>query len=104
MGKTHDENQVIKELGKRFKINQVQKKIKASKAQIIGNKTRGKLDFLTKYCGYTLIWDDEIINASTFADENKKKDLKNKRKEAKQHNLSNKNKRPTTNKNKENHV
>ena len=101
MGKIHDENQVIEQLGKRFKINQGQKTIKASKAQIIGNKTRGKLDFLTKYCGYSLIWDDEIINVSTFTDENKKKDLKNKKKEAKQHNLSNKNRRPTNNKNKQ---
>lgn len=98
MGKTHDENQVIQELGKRFKINQVQKKIKGSKAQIIGNRTWGKLDFLTKYCGYTLIWDDDVVNNDTMSNSNKKKELKDKKKEAKQHNLSNKNKRPSNKK------
>ena len=26
----------------------------------IGNKSKGKIDFLTEYCGYRLLWVDEF--------------------------------------------
>lgn len=92
MAKKHDENQDVQILGRKFKINTVQKIINASHSQIIGNKSWGRIDYLTHYCGYTLVWGDTfLVNKSNFDDNEKKKQFRDAKKASKQHQLTNKN-------------
>ena len=73
MAKKHDENQDIQILSKRFKVNSVQKLIHASHSQIIGNKTWGRIDYLTHYCGYALVWGDTfLVNKENYSKADKK--------------------------------
>lgn len=62
MGK-YDEASVIRSLAK--------KNIKVSRTNVIevsknnpnvGNGTLGKLDFLVHYCGYTVVWTNDVKN------------------------------------------
>ena len=99
MAKKHDENQDVNIIGKRFKVNTVQKTIQASRAQIIGNKTWGRLDFLCHYCGYTLIWDSgEYVTDKNYSNKNKKQELRDAKKAAKEHKLSDKTKKSSNRK------
>lgn len=92
MGKKHDENQDVLIIGRRFKTNTVQKTINASRTQIIGNKTWGRLDFLCHYCGYTIIWDGgTTIDDTSYTNKTKKQELRDAKKASKQHQLTNKN-------------
>ena len=92
MAKKHDENQDVRILSKRFKVNEAQKLIHASHSQIIGNKTWGRIDFLTHYCGYTLVWGDTfLVNQGNYSNSDKKKELRDAKKASKQHQLTNKN-------------
>lgn len=54
----HDENKDLKLFSRIGKVNTVTKTLKASKAQLIGIRMWGRIDFLTHYCGYTFIWDN----------------------------------------------
>lgn len=99
MAKKHDENQDVQILSKRFKVNPVQKLIHASHSQIIGNKSWGRIDFLTHYCGYTLVWGDTfLINKTNYSNEEKKKELRDAKKASKEHKLTNKNKKQSNRK------
>lgn len=92
MAKKHDENQDVNIIGRRFKVNTVQKTIQASRTQIIGNKTWGRLDFLCHYCGYTLIWDSgAFVDDKYYSNKDKKQELRDAKKASKQHQLTNKN-------------
>ncbi len=92
MAKKHDENQDVQVLNKKFKVNPVQKLIHASHSLIIGNKSWGRIDFLTHYCGYTLVWGDTfLINQNNYNNNEKKKELRDAKKASKQRQLTNKN-------------
>lgn len=90
--KKHDENQDVRILSKKFNVNSVQKQIRASHTQDIGNKTWGRIDFLTHYCGYTLIWGDVILTKRDYEDSERKDNIKKIKKESK-HQLSDKTKK-----------
>lgn len=93
MAKKHDENQDVQVLGRKFKIDTVKKIINASHSQLIGNKTWGRIDYLTHYCGYTLVWGAGlIINKSNYDNSEKKKQVREAKKASKEHQLTNKNK------------
>lgn len=95
----HDENQDIRILSKRFKISEGRKTIYATKGQVIGNKTWGRLDYLCHYCGYTLVWGaDVVVDKNNFDSSEKKKKLREAKKAAKQPKLTNKNKKPSNKK------
>lgn len=85
----HEENKVIMLLNRSgIKVNQGSKTIRASKAYAIGNKRWGKIDFLCHYCGYTFIWDNDVINEGTYSDRTKKQELREAKKAAKDHMLN----------------
>lgn len=93
MSKKHDENQDIRILSKRFKINVGLKTIDATKGQLIGNKTWGRLDYLCHYCGYVIVWNSgTTITKESYSNNNKKQELRDAKRESKQHQLSNKRK------------
>lgn len=93
MSKKHDENQDIRILSKRFKINEAQKTIGAVTNQLIGNKSWGRIDYLCHYCGYKLITNASVVvSKESYNNEDNKKELRNAKKASKQHQLTNKRK------------
>lgn len=60
MAKKHDENKDLRLVSRIAKIDYSNKTIQAPKSAIIGNKTWGRIDFLTHYCGWTFIWNNEV--------------------------------------------
>lgn len=87
----HDENRDLKSVARIAKINIVDKTIQASKAATIGIHMWGKIDFLTKYCGWHFIWNnssgvggyylsDDKVSAREIKKIKKEPKLTNKRK------------------------
>lgn len=60
MSKNHDENKDLRLVSRIAKIDYSNKTIQAPKSAIIGIKTLGRLDYLTHYCGWTFIWNNEV--------------------------------------------
>lgn len=60
MSKNHDENKDLRLVSIIAKIDYSNKTIQAPKSAIIGNKTWGRIDYLTHYCGWTFIWNNEV--------------------------------------------
>lgn len=54
----HDENKDLRSVARIAKINLGDKTIQASKSATIGIHMWGKIDFLTKYCGWHFIWNN----------------------------------------------
>lgn len=95
MGKKHDENKDLRLIGRIAKIDYANKTIHAPKSAIIGNRSWGRIDYLTHYCGWTFIWNNDIHIINRFSDNNsditkRKRDAK---KSAKDNSLTNKKKR-----------
>ena len=60
MSKNHDENKDLRLVSRIAKIDYSNKTIQAPKSAIIGIKTLGRIDYLTHYCGWTFIWNNEV--------------------------------------------
>lgn len=56
--KKHDENKDLRSVSKVARINYSNKTIQASKTAIIGIHMWGKIDYLTKYCGWYFSWNN----------------------------------------------
>lgn len=61
MAKRHDENKDLISVSRIGRINYGDKTIKINKSSIVGIRLLGKLDYLTKYCGWYLVWDNTIF-------------------------------------------
>lgn len=84
MSKQHDENQDVRILSRRIKVNQGQKAIYVSHSDAIGLRMWGRIDYLVHYCKYHLIWGDSgIITKANYEDSDKKEDLRKLKKEHK---------------------
>lgn len=95
MGKLHDENKDIRLVNRIAKIDYSNKTIQAPKSAIIGNKTWGRIDYLTHYCGWTFVWNNDVIVSVRYTD-NDNDNVKRKRdakKAAKENTLTNKKKK-----------
>lgn len=61
MAKKYDEASVIASISKKAVVNRANKTITYNpNNHQIGNGTWGKIDYLTKYCGWTLLKDNSI--------------------------------------------
>lgn len=99
IGKIHDENQDVRILSRKLRVNAGQKAIYASHSDIIGNKTWGRIDYLCHYCGYHLIWGESgIVDKNSYEDNDKKKNLRTTKKAAKEAKLTDKTKRTSNRK------
>lgn len=58
MSKKHDESKDLRLISRIARVNLSDKTIRASKSAIIGNKSWGRIDFLTHYCGWHFVWDN----------------------------------------------
>lgn len=92
MTKRHDENKDLSLVSRIAKIDYSNKTIQAPKSAIIGNKTLGRIDYLTHYCGWTFLWNNDVhISERNFSDNDNIKNHKRKAKKlAKESSLSNK--------------
>lgn len=95
MGKKHDENKDLRLVSRIAKIDYSNKTIQAPKSAIIGNKTWGRIDYLTHYCGWTFIWNNNVSVRSYNVnnDDNNVKRKREAKKASKEKTLTNKKKR-----------
>ena len=91
--KKHDESKDLQLLKRKCTIDYGRKLISASKSAILGNGSWGRIDFLTHYCGWRFIRDNNVIVTKDSYDNKseKKKELRKTKKENKEHRLTNKN-------------
>ena len=95
MAKNHDEAKDIRLVSRIARIDYSNKTIQSPKSAIIGIKTWGRIDFLTHYCGWTFIYNNDVKVARSFSTEDgdstksRKRDAK---KAAKDNTLTNKKK------------
>lgn len=87
----HDENKDLRLFSKVGKVNYGSKTLKASKSANIGIRMLGKIDYLTKYCGWHFVWDNSVaVYNYSSEDKPKSRELKKKNKEPKLTNKKNK--------------
>lgn len=79
MGIKHDENKDLRSFGKIGRVDIVSKTLKVSKEKLIGIKMWGKIDFLTHYCGWVLVYDNNVV-----VDKKEKTEKKKEKRETKE--------------------
>ena len=96
MSKKHDENKDLSLISRIAKIDYSTKTIQAPKTAIIGIKSWGRIDFLTHYCGWYFIWNNNVNVSGRISNTNNDEAVKHKReakKAAKENTLTNKKKK-----------
>jgi hypothetical protein len=92
----HDENKDLRLISRIAKIDYSNKTIQTSKSTIIGIRSWARIDYLTHYCGWTFIYNNDVKVSRSFSTEDgdstklRKGDAK---KTAKDNTLTNKKKR-----------
>ena len=74
--KKHDENKDLNCFSRVGKINYSDKTLHASKNTNIGIHMWGRIDFLTHYCGWHFIWDNNSGIGGYYDDEEKTEKVK----------------------------
>lgn len=92
MAKRHDENKDLKSFSRIGKVNLSDKTLRASKNATIGIHMWGKIDFLTKYCGWFLVWDNSAGVGMSKSDDNTNS-ARTAKKAKKEHQLTDKTKK-----------
>lgn len=77
MSKKHDENKDLRSFARIGKVVYSDKTLRTSKTSLIGIHMWGKIDYLTHYCGWRLVWDNVGVGV-TLADVNESKAKKDK--------------------------
>lgn len=89
--KKHDENKDLKLFSRIGRVNLGDNTLRASKKATIGIHMWGRIDFLTRYCGWHFVWDNTASTKPYKEDDTSKKaDIRAKKKEAKAPKLTNK--------------
>ena len=60
MAKRHDENKCLRSFRRIGRIDFYNKTLQVSKSAIIGIHLWGKIDYLTKYCGWHFVWNNDV--------------------------------------------
>ena len=60
MNKKHDENKDLRLISRVAKVDYSNKTIQAPKSAIIGIRSWGRIDFLTRYCGWVFFWNNNV--------------------------------------------
>lgn len=77
----HDENLDVRSISRIGRVNPYDKTISINKATLIGNKRWGRIDYLVNHCGYTLLYNNELVLAKSVDDNEVGKTSKRKVKE-----------------------
>ena len=90
----HDENKDLRLFSRIGRVNLSDNTLRASKSAIIGIHMWGKIDYLTKYCGWHFIWDNNAKGSYRNDDDKPtKQDIRAKKKENKAPKLTDKRKK-----------
>ena len=100
MAKRHDENKCLRSFKRIGRIDMYDKILQAPKNAVIGIHLWGKIDYLTKYCGWHFIWNNNatpvyIQNSDDYFDMVGKASESVKKKQKKEHKLTDKTKKNT---------
>ena len=93
MSKNHDENKCLRSFSRIGKVMYNDNTLRASKSAVIGIHMWGKIDFLTKYCGWHFLWDNSAGVGIKTDDNTIKTSVREQKKANKEPKLANKNKR-----------
>ena len=85
MSKRHDENRDLRSFSRIGKVDYSNKTLQCSKNATIGIHLWGKIDFLTKYCGWFFMWNNSAGTGGYVGndDSKTKRELKKAKKEPK---------------------
>ena len=95
MAKRHDENKCLRSFKRIGRVDMYDKTLQATKNAVIGIHLWGKIDYLTKYCGWHFIWNNNAtpVYIQNSDDSNNNDVIKKKQK--KEHKLTDKTKKNT---------
>lgn len=81
MAKRHDENKCLKSFNRIGRVSIYDKTLQAPKNAVIGIHLWGKIDYLTNYCGWHFIWNNNATPSYTQnSDDNTNNSIKKKQK------------------------
>lgn len=89
----HDENKDLRSFSHIGKVDYSDKTLQCAKSAIIGIHLWGKIDFLTKYCGWHFVWNNNVGNSYTQFNSDSNSDVNGQKKFKKEHQLKDKTKR-----------
>ena len=89
----HDENKDLKSFSRIGKVSPGDKTLRASKNATIGIHMWGRIDFLTKYCGWHFIWDNNAGVGVNKSDDSNNNSARANKKVKKEHQLTDKTKK-----------
>ena len=82
MAKRHDENKCLRSFKRIGRVDMYDKTLQASKNAVIGIHLWGKIDYLTKYCGWHFIWNNDV-NVTRNVSDNAETSIKKQKKDYK---------------------
>ena len=88
----HDENKDLRSFSRIGKVNISDKTLQAPKSATIGIKLWGKIDYLTHYCGWFFVWNNNA-GPSAWYNSEQKTSARDMKKAKKEHQLTDKTKR-----------
>lgn len=93
MSKKHEENRDLRSFSRIGKVDYSSKTLQCAKSANIGIHLWGKIDYLTKYCGWHFVWNNQASSSYAQFNDNSKQDIRDKRKLKKEHQLTDKTKK-----------
>ena len=91
--KRHDENRDLRSFSRIGKVDYSSKTLQCAKSAVIGIHLWGKIDFLTKYCGWHFVWNNQAGNSYAQFNDNSQQDDRAQKKIKKEHQLTDKTKK-----------
>ena len=89
----HDENKDLRSFSRIGKVDYSDKTLQCSKSATVGIHMWGKIDFLTKYCGWHFVWNNNVGNSYNQFNSDSNSDVNVQKKSKKEHQLKDKTKR-----------
>ena len=86
----HDENKDLRSFSRIGKVDYSDKTLQCAKSATIGIHLWGKIDFLTKYCGWHFIWNNNVGNSYNQFNSDSNSDVNVQKKFKKEHQLKDK--------------
>ena len=90
MAKRHDENKCLRSFRRIGRVDMYDKTLQAPKSAVIGIHLWGKIDYLTNYCGWHFIWNNNASPVYNVLEDNSNTDNSIKKKQKKEHKLTDK--------------
>ena len=95
MAKKHDENKCLRSFSRIGRVDMYNKTLQAPKNAVIGIHLWGKIDYLTKYCGWHFIWNNNAAPVYTKNSDDSNNNEVVKKKQKKEYKLTDKTKKNT---------